>query len=66
MPDFDWQFESDYPLGLPGDTWRAGGLNVVKLSDMTESYIENCMNPVGCDDLWYQAFQRELERRRTT
>lgn len=36
---------------------------IIKLTDMTESHILNCMRIVGRKDPWHDRFERELRRR---
>ena len=64
----DWYaddlFEEDYPYGLPSDTWTTIDGKEIKLTDMTVKHIKNCMKLVGEDDDWYDAFNKELERRK--
>lgn len=59
----DMQFEHDFPFGVPTDTWITKDGTKIKLTDMTEQHIKNCMNIVGEDDAWYDHFQKELDRR---
>lgn len=57
-------FARDFPHGIPSDEWTTRGGMKIKLTDMTESHIRNCMKIVGEDDPWYCEFQKELERRK--
>lgn len=57
-------FARDFPHGVPSDEWTTRGGTKIKLTDMTESYIHNCMKIIGEDDPWYCEFQKELERRK--
>ena len=61
----DHEFEKDHPFGIPGDTWHSKNGDI-KLRDMTDSHIRNCMDIVGADDPWYKVFAKELGRRVTT
>lgn len=58
----EFQFARDYPHGVPCDTWQSKQ-GKIKLADMTESHIRNCMRLVGEDDAWYSVFEKELQRR---
>lgn len=60
------QFYSDFPYDVPGDYWCIKDGTKIKLSDMSESHIRNCMNMVGEDDGWYARFEQELDRRKST
>ena len=60
----DHSFERDYPFGLPGDVWSTRDGRKIKLADMSDSHIRNCMRIVGEDDGWYSRFQQELQSRR--
>lgn len=59
----DCQFNRDFPYGLPGDKWVTIDGTEIKLRDMTETHIRNCMKLVGEDDEWYSVFQDELNKR---
>lgn len=59
----DHYFEMDHPFGMPSDTWTTKDGRKIKLKDMTERHIKNCMRLVGEEDLWYERFQKELIRR---
>lgn len=63
----DWEadhaFEIDYPHGVPCEYWTDRNGCKHKVTEMDETYIRNCMRFVGEDDAWYQAFQKELNRR---
>ena len=61
----DYAFESDFPFGLPCDTWTTNDRREIKLTDMTDRHILNCMKLVGENDRWYATFETELERRKT-
>ena len=56
-------FARDYPFGVPCDMWVTRDGQKIKLSDMTDRHIKNCMKMVGEDDPWYSEFFKELERR---
>ena len=58
------QFAKDFPFGVPCSTWITKDGMEVKLSNMTEQHIKNCMKMVGEDDPWYAEFYMELKRRR--
>lgn len=60
----DSAFERDFPFGVPSDTWVTKTGVKIKLSDMTEKHIKNCMRMVGEDDDWYFVFLNELKRRK--
>lgn len=60
--DYDGHFEADYPFGVPNETWKTKS-GAIKVKDMTESHIRNCMRIVGEDDAWYGYFAKELKRR---
>ena len=57
------EFSRDYPFGVPGKSWTTKTGESIKLTDMTEGHIKNCMRLVGEDDPWYSTFQKELDRR---
>lgn len=59
----DYAFEMDYPFGVPSDVWTKKDGTKIKLTEMTEPHIRNCMSIVGEDDAWYGQFYEELERR---
>lgn len=59
----DAQFERDFPYGVPCDTWKSKQ-GEIKVTNMTEMHIRNCMKMVGEDDAWFAAFEKELERRK--
>ena len=59
----DHLFEIDFPFGLPGDTWETKDGRVLRLTEMTEQHIRNCMRMVGNHDPWYERFSMELKRR---
>ena len=58
----DYQFEVDFPFGIPGEVWHSKYGNI-PVCEMTTRHIKNCMKIVGEDDGWYRVFQQELERR---
>lgn len=58
----EFEFEKDFPFGLPGDYWYSKS-GRIKVSDMTDSHIMNCMRIVGEDDPWYSHFKKELDKR---
>jgi len=60
----DYYFARDYPFGVPCDEWTKRDGTKIKISDMTDAHIKNCMRIVGEDDPWYWQFQNELRRRR--
>lgn len=60
----DYEFERAYPFGVAGDTWQTKDGRKIKVKDMTEQHIQNCMRVVGEDDGWYFVFQQELRRRK--
>ena len=63
----DCQFEMDFPFGIPSSrdpVWTTREGEEIKVSDMTEAHIRNCMRIVGEDDEWYRVFESELERRK--
>lgn len=59
----DYQFERDYPFGVPCETWTTRDGRQLNIGEMSERHIRNCMCMVGEDDPWYARFQRELDRR---
>lgn len=59
----DAAFERDFPFGVPYDEWTTKDGRKIRLADMTESHIRNCMRIVGEDDAWYGRFKKELARR---
>lgn len=59
----DAMFERDFPFGVPCDEWTTRDGKKIKLKDMTERHIRNCMRIVGEDDMWYGRFADELARR---
>ena len=62
----DCQFEHDYPFGIPDERdpiWTTREGEEIRVADMTEAHIRNCMRIVGEDDVWYGCFKAELERR---
>lgn len=62
--DAEMQFYRDFPYDVPSDYWRTKDGTKIKVSDMSESHIRNCMRMVGEDDGWYARFEKELERRK--
>lgn len=60
--DYDGYFEEQYPFGMAGDIWKSRRGDI-KVSDMTNEHIRNCMRIVGEDDVWYGRFLEELKRR---
>ena len=60
----DYQFERDYPFGLPSDYWTTKTGQKIRITEMTNLHILNCMNLVGQDDAWYGTFVKELKRRK--
>lgn len=58
----DGLFEQDHPFGMPGEIWSSKN-GKIRVRDMTEQHIMNCMKIVGEDDVWYWYFKKELERR---
>lgn len=59
----EYEFEKDFPFGVPSDTWKTKDGRKIKVSEMTEQHIKNCMRLVGEDDGWYGVFCKELKRR---
>lgn len=59
----DMYFTRDFPFGVPGDTWTTKDGRRVKLTNMTDQHIQNCMNLVGEGDPWYHHFEEEMHRR---
>lgn len=59
----DYGFEIDFPFGVPGEYWKSKN-GRIKVTEMTDAHIQNCMNIVGEDDEWYGYFVKELERRK--
>lgn len=59
----DAAFELAYPHGVPCGVWTTRDGTEIKLSDMTEQHIMNCMRLVGEDDPWFSEFYEELKRR---
>lgn len=59
----DLQFAIDFPYGVPCDYWTTKDGTEIKLSDMSEEHIRNCMRIVGEDNDWYDKFEEELCRR---
>lgn len=60
----DYEFERTYPFGIAGDTWTTKNGRKIKVKEMSETHIRNCMRIVGEDDDWYFVFKQELGRRR--
>lgn len=60
----EYAFDRDFPFGMPSDEWTKRDGSKVKLADMTEAHIRNCMRIVGEDDPWCGRFFEELERRK--
>ena len=60
----DYAFERDFPFGMPSDVWTKRDGTKIKLTEMSESHIKNCMRIVGEDDPWYGEFYQELKRRK--
>lgn len=60
----DYAFERDYPFGMPCDEWKTSDGRKIKVKDMTNEHIKNCMRIVGEDDGWFYVFQTELKRRK--
>lgn len=59
----DYQFERDYPFGLPNKYWLTRNGEKILVSEMSSVHISNCMRLVGEDDPWYAYFQEELNKR---
>lgn len=59
----DYQFERDFPFGVPCKTWVTRDGRVLNIEEMSEQHIRNCMRMVGEDDPWYAHFKKELDRR---
>lgn len=59
----EYEFERDFAFGVPSDTWKTKDGRKIKVSEMTEQHIKNCMRLVGEDDGWYGVFYKELKRR---
>lgn len=62
----DYAFERDYPFGIPNPKnpiWKTRSGKELPIRNMTTQHIRNCMRLVGEDDMWYDAFAAELERR---
>lgn len=56
-------FRSQYPHGVNNDEWTTKEGKILKIKDMTNAHIRNCMRMIGQnDDFWY-AFEAELKRR---
>ena len=55
-------FARDYPFGVPCDVWKSKQ-GEIRVADMTDEHIKNCMRIVGEDDAWYAYFANELKRR---
>lgn len=61
----EYAFEMMYPFGQPSGAdpqWK-GRSGAIKVSQMSDRHIRNCMRIVGEDDDWYYVFQKELKRR---
>ena len=56
----DYAFEHDYPFGLASETWRTRNGRTIKISEMSENHIRNCMRLVREGDGWYTRFKQEL------
>lgn len=59
----DEAITDNFPFGIPGDTWTTKDGRKLKVHEMTDHHIRNCMNMVGKDDPWYPQFFKELEKR---
>lgn len=62
----DYQFEIDFPYGVPCDTWTTKDGTEIPISEMTTSHIKNCirmLNNVENADGWIEVFKKELSRR---
>ena len=63
----DYAFEMMYPFGIPDGSkdpvWTTAKGEMLRLAEMTESHIRNCMRLVGEDDDWFSAFSEELKKR---
>ena len=59
----DNQFEREFPFGLQGETWHSKNGDI-KVSDMTDVHIKNCMKVVGEDNAWYDYFRKILDKRK--
>lgn len=53
----------DFPFDISSEEWKTKDGTIIKLTDMTESHILNCMRIVGRKDPWHDRFERELRRR---
>ena len=59
----DYAFEHDYHFGMASDVWTTKDGSKVKLTDMTDAHIRNCMRMVSEYDPWHDRFEKELRRR---
>lgn len=63
----DYAFERDYPFGIPNPCnpiWKTQNGQEIPIYNMTIQHIKNCMRLVGEDNMWYDAFAAELQRRK--
>ena len=60
----DYEFERDYPFGIPGGYWKTRDGRRMQITEMTNGHIRNCMKIVGEDNEWHDVFEKELQRRK--
>lgn len=62
----DYQFEYDFPYGVPCNVWTAKDGTKIPVSKMTTSHIKNCIRMLEDTmnaDGWIDIFNKELSRR---
>lgn len=60
----DYEFERDYPFGIPGEYWKTGDGRRLQITEMTNGHIRNCMKIVDKNSEWHCVFEKELQRRK--
>lgn len=57
----------DFPHGVNNDEWTTEDGRTLKITEMTTTHIQNCMNMIkraGMNDDFYYVLEAELKRRR--
>ena len=60
----DYAYEMNNPGGVAGDIWTTKNGTRVKVCEMSNDHIRNCMKRLGEECDWYDRFAAELEARK--